>query len=196
MSEKKILYISRPDEQTLAFWKATADDQNEYVARIAKFSRALGKNGTFRSWVRPAVRRENGRSLGRLLFMPSRAAPRVQSTGQFVNTKTQDAGEGNVAAPGVRAKKLGKKLKRGRALQVMVYPRRKTKGVLVEASRDVERPLSSFILLASLKEAAALRGCDIADLIPPDELQQYSASRISRKRSAAAKRVSVKAKGT
>jgi hypothetical protein len=82
-------------------------------------------------------------------------------------------GGGNMKAPGIRAKKTGTKLKRGAALQVMVYPRPRTKGVLVAASRDVNRPLSSFMIMAGLTAAAALNGCEIADLVPPDELQQY-----------------------
>jgi hypothetical protein len=88
-------------------------------------------------------------------------------------------------APGVRAKNRGTKLKRGMATQVMTYPRLKTKKVLVDASRDAGLALSSFMVLASLKEAAALRGCGIADLIPPDELQRYRTLRVYRKRSAA-----------
>ena len=76
-------------------------------------------------------------------------------------------------APGIRAKKAGTKLARGAAVQVMVYPRPDTKGVLVEAAREVNRPLSSFMIMASLSAAAALKGCAVADLIPPEELQQY-----------------------
>ena len=76
-------------------------------------------------------------------------------------------------APGVRAKKTGKKLRRGAALQVMVYPRLRTKGVLVAASREVNRSLSAFLIMAGLSAAAARKGCDISDLVPPDELQQY-----------------------
>ena len=80
-------------------------------------------------------------------------------------------------APGVRAKKGGSKLKRGEAVQVMCYPREKTKSLLVEASRELNLSLSSFMVLSSLKEAAALRGCDIADLgIAPDELRRYRRS--------------------
>ena len=92
---------------------------------------------------------------------------------------------GKMKAPGVRARKRGTKLKRGAATQVMVYPRQKTKGVLVEASRDISRPLSSFMILAALKEAAALRGCEIKDLIPAGELEQYRKSRVYRKPSKA-----------
>jgi len=117
MSEKKILYMSRPDERTLKFWKATADDENEYVARIAKFSLALSGSQT-------------------------------QPTACSRNAGTQSERGGNVAAPGVRAKKTGKKLKRGRALQVMVYPRRKTKSVLVDAARDTDLTLSAFLFQA------------------------------------------------
>jgi hypothetical protein len=51
-------------------------------------------------------------------------------------------------APGIPAKKAGTKLTRGAALQVMVYPRPRTKGVLVAASREVDRPLSSFLIMA------------------------------------------------
>jgi hypothetical protein len=76
-------------------------------------------------------------------------------------------------APGTRAKKRGTKLKRGAAVQVVCYPRPRTKAVLVEASRDAKRSLSSFMVLASLKEAAAIKGCTIADLIPANELEQY-----------------------
>ncbi len=38
-------------------------------------------------------------------------------------------------APGVAAKKTGKKLKRGQALQIMTYPRANAKKALVDASR-------------------------------------------------------------
>jgi hypothetical protein len=80
-------------------------------------------------------------------------------------------------APGKRAKKRGTKLKRGAAVQVVCYPRPKTKAVLVEASRKANRALSSFMILASLKEAAAINGCEIAAMIPPEELEQYLYSR-------------------
>lgn len=76
-------------------------------------------------------------------------------------------------APGVRAKKTGTRLARGKALQVMVYPRAQTKKALVQASRDVSLPLSSFMIMASLNAAAALRGCKVADLIPDTELCRY-----------------------
>jgi hypothetical protein len=58
-------------------------------------------------------------------------------------------------------------------VQVVCYPRPKTKAVLVEASRKANRALSSFMILASLKEAAVIQGCELTDLIPLHELQQY-----------------------
>jgi len=38
-----ISVLMRPDEETLAFWRMTADNSQEYVSRIAKFSRALSE---------------------------------------------------------------------------------------------------------------------------------------------------------
>jgi hypothetical protein len=38
---RRAFVLRRPDEETLAFWRMTADDENEYVSRIARFSRAL-----------------------------------------------------------------------------------------------------------------------------------------------------------
>lgn len=75
--------------------------------------------------------------------------------------------------PGPRAKKRGTRLKRGAAVQVVCYPRPKTKAALVEASRKANRSLSSFMVLASLKEAAAIQGREITDLVPSDELELY-----------------------
>jgi hypothetical protein len=95
-------------------------------------------------------------------------------------------------APGVRAKKTGTRLKRGMATQVMTYPRLVAKKALVEASRDAGLALSSFMVLASLKEAAALQGCEIGALVPAEELQRYQTFRAYRKRSAPAKRANAR----
>jgi hypothetical protein len=81
--------------------------------------------------------------------------------------------EGTMKHPGKAASVQGTKLKRGAAVQVMCYPRPQTKAVIVEASRKANRSLSSFMILASLKEAAAIRGVTIAELIPTQELEQY-----------------------
>jgi uncharacterized protein (DUF1778 family) len=77
-------------------------------------------------------------------------------------------------APGVIAKPGGKPLKRGQALQVVCYPRPKTKAVLVAASRASGISLSSFLILAALKQAAALQNCEISTLITREELEQYA----------------------
>ena len=76
-------------------------------------------------------------------------------------------------APGPKAKKKGTRLRRGAAVQVVCYPRPKTKAVLVEASRRARRSLSSYMVLASLKEAASTQRCKVSELIPPNELNQY-----------------------
>lgn len=80
-------------------------------------------------------------------------------------------------APGKRAQTGGKKLKRGAAIQVVCYPRPITKAMLVHASHMANRPLSSFLILSSLKEAAVMKGCRVEDLIPSEEYQQYLKSR-------------------
>jgi len=78
-------------------------------------------------------------------------------------------------APGKRAQKGGTKLKRG---VVVCYPRPITKAMLVHASQMADRSLSSFMILASLKEAAAIKGCSVEELIPSDELEQYARVRL------------------
>jgi hypothetical protein len=64
-------------------------------------------------------------------------------------------------APGVQAKKKGRRVKRGKCLQVVTYPRKRSKALLVQAARDHGRPLSSFMILSALMMAAKLRGCEI-----------------------------------
>ena len=76
----KILHMALPDEKTLAFWRATADDPQEYAARIARFSRAIGKDATRNAIRSPerrrreavrAVQSRRSKPLGKLLTMPS-----------------------------------------------------------------------------------------------------------------------------
>jgi hypothetical protein len=76
-------------------------------------------------------------------------------------------------APGKRAPKRGTRLKRGAAVQLVCYAGPITKAMLVHASQITNRSLSSFMILAALKEAAAIKGCHVEDLIPPDEYQRY-----------------------
>jgi hypothetical protein len=75
--------------------------------------------------------------------------------------------------PGRRAKEHGTRLKRGLAVQVMVYPRPATKVILVRAARKHHQALSSFLVRAGLEKAARLQGCEAEDLLPQDELEQY-----------------------
>jgi hypothetical protein len=50
--------------------------------------------------------------------------------------------------------------------------------MLVHASDITNLSLSSFMILASLKEAAVIKGCRVEDLIPSDELEQYARIRL------------------
>lgn len=76
-------------------------------------------------------------------------------------------------APGRRAWKTGKKLKRGAALQIMAYPRSGAKRVLVEAARNLGISLSSLLVGSGLAVAAKLAGCSVTDLVPRTELGLY-----------------------
>lgn len=76
-------------------------------------------------------------------------------------------------APGVVAKKIGKRLKRSAAIQLMLYPRLAAKSAIVSGSRAAKLPLSSFCIKAALKETAFVLGCSISDLIPEEELRIY-----------------------
>ena len=207
----KIVSMVLPDPETRAFWALTTDDPHEYAGRVTRFSRSVGSKPTRnaiqpseRRWRDAAIAARSEHGLGKMLLMPtpsvlssasSRPAGLLRRVDQFLNCsgmqsrisssvgKTRKSSKGDdMKAPGVRARKRGTKLKRGAATQVVVYPRQKTKGVLVQASRDISRPLSSFLILAGLKEAAALRGCEIKNLIPADELEQYRKSRVYGKR--------------
>jgi len=80
-------------------------------------------------------------------------------------------------APGVRAETKGTKLKRGAAVQIVCYPRPKTKAVLVKASWKARQPLSSFMILASIEKAATLNKCEITQLVPQAELGSYRRER-------------------
>ena len=180
----KILNLSFPDQGTVRFWKMTADDPHEVVNRIARFSRALGRKSVTnaaqsgRRWLdsASAPRSRRSRALGRVLVMPMHRDSSSPSSPQFglpqsadafldgsswrspISCKTEELTQGgDVKAPGVQAGKRGKRLKRGAATQIMAYPRPKTKAVLVQAARDVNRPLSSFVLMSALTQAAALR---------------------------------------
>lgn len=76
-------------------------------------------------------------------------------------------------APGRRAWKTGKKLKRGAALQIMAYPRAGAKRLLVETARNLGISLSSLLVGSGLSVAAKLAGCSVTDLLPRAELGLY-----------------------
>jgi len=76
-------------------------------------------------------------------------------------------------APGRRAWKTGKKLKRGAALQIMTYPRAGAKRILVETARNLGISLSSLLVGSGLVVAAKLAGCSVTDLVPRAELGLY-----------------------
>jgi hypothetical protein len=76
--------------------------------------------------------------------------------------------------PGVKAKKVGKPLDRGAALQIMTYPRPRSKSVIVEGARLVGLSVSSFMVTTALREAAVQIGRPLRDLVPEDEIKQYA----------------------
>ena len=78
-----------------------------------------------------------------------------------------------IKAPGKRAQTRGTKLKRRAAVRLACYVKPITRIMLVHAAGMANRSLSSFMILASLKEAAAIKGVSVEDLIPPDEYEQY-----------------------
>lgn len=89
-----VLVLRRPDEKTLAFWRMTADDFEEYVSRIARFSRALSeksaRNAVQSSSANAAIAAEPRRSkpLGRLLVMPSHTDLGSRSSSRSVDRNT------------------------------------------------------------------------------------------------------------
>lgn len=77
----KPLRVVFPDKATMAFWQLTAEDPNECASRIARFSRAMGREGVtkptrssdsqWRGLLREADRRR-AEPRGKLLAMPAR----------------------------------------------------------------------------------------------------------------------------
>src|SRR5271157_2168895 len=73
----RVLNLTFPDDETLAFWKATEDGPDEYAARVARFSKALGKEQPRTAPLPPvrrlrdfATARRSHRALARVLVMP------------------------------------------------------------------------------------------------------------------------------
>ncbi len=101
----KILNLLLPDDETLAFWKATADDPDEFAARVARFSRAL-TNGVAAKAVKSPVRRPQGTGTsvqstrptvpGKLLIMPPLPKKPVKSPaqpGSIAEIKARNSGK-------------------------------------------------------------------------------------------------------
>jgi len=95
-----VFALRRPDEETLAFWRATGDFQ-EYVSRIARFSRTLSEKSA-----RNAVQSSSGNAaiaakprqskpLGRLLVMPSHTDLGSRSSSRAVDRNTGFVQGGN-----------------------------------------------------------------------------------------------------
>lgn len=89
----KILNLSFPDTETLAFWRMTADYPNEHATRVARFSRALGNNAgktavqsSERQWqdAARATQSRRPKPLGKLLTMPNH--PDVGADSPFENS--------------------------------------------------------------------------------------------------------------
>lgn len=99
--------------------------------------------------------------------------PNGRWRGPAVPDQPDSESEKTKNVPGKQAQAEGEKLKRGAAIPIVCYPRRITRAMLVHASELTGRSLSSFMIRASLKEAAAIKGVQVEDLIPPDEYQQY-----------------------
>jgi hypothetical protein len=77
----RTLAMSLPDQDTVTFWKMTADSPHEWAVRIAKFSRRISNDGVknvsrcsrYRLGEhRSPVRARGVKPLGKLLVMPSR----------------------------------------------------------------------------------------------------------------------------
>lgn len=74
-----------------------------------------------------------------------------------------------------QAKKTGARHKGGKVLRVTIYPRARTKSIIVEEARLAKVSVSNFVLLGILKEIAARRNVSLDELIPEDELETLKA---------------------
>lgn len=89
------------------------------------------------------------------------------------SNETQEKSLARRRAPGPPPSEGGTPLKRGAALQVMTYPRPKTKAVLVRAAPKAGLSVSSFLIRAGLEKIARDQGCHISDLVPEMEVRLY-----------------------
>lgn len=77
-------------------------------------------------------------------------------------------------APGVAAKTNGTKLKRGKSVRFMCYPRPASKAVLVKAARLLDVPVSNFLVLSALQRSARLLGKPLKSLLPQQEYEKLT----------------------
>jgi hypothetical protein len=63
-------------------------------------------------------------------------------------------------------------MERGKATQVMIYPRMKTKDVFVKEANAAGQRMSNWLIQAGLEKAAARRGCTVEDIIPKNEYEE------------------------
>lgn len=69
------------------------------------------------------------------------------------------------------AKKTGATHKDGRVLRVTIYPRAKTKALIVDEARSQKKSLSNYVLLTLLTDIAKSRHQALDELLPADELE-------------------------
>jgi len=74
--------------------------------------------------------------------------------------------------PGPKPRSRGTKMARGKATQVMIYPRMKTKDVFVKEANAAGQRMSNWLIQAGLEKAAARRGCTVQELIPKNEFDE------------------------
>lgn len=71
--------------------------------------------------------------------------------------------------PGVAAKAKGTRLKNGKALRVMTYPRPFTKRILVRIAKAQKVPLSNFMVVSAIERASKIWARPVKELIPANE---------------------------
>lgn len=72
---------------------------------------------------------------------------------------------------GKDAKKTGARQKGGQVLRITIYPRARTKALLVEEARSLKKSLSNYVLLTVLADIAKSRKVALDELLPEDELE-------------------------
>jgi hypothetical protein len=66
---------------------------------------------------------------------------------------------------------------RGKATQVMVYPRMKTKDVIVKFANSKGQRMSNFFITAALEKIARETNVAVEDMIPKNEFEELQRAR-------------------